>query len=463
MREKEFLPLVSERLGIAQLNDMQRKMMEVCNTSSDIILLSPTGSGKTLAFILPVLKLLKAPTGRVQAVVIAPGRELVLQIASIFREIAAGFKVTALYGGHKVEEEVNSLSVTPDIVVGTPGRLLDHARRDNIDLTPVRILVLDEFDKSLELGFEDEMRRIIKRLKNVSHTFLTSATDIADLPDFINLKNPLRLDFTGNTKARPRLRYHRVDSDDVDKLVTLRELLCTLTDGDGRIGRTIVFVNHRESAERVCKWLRKSDVAAGIYHGALDQIDREKAVEMFNNGTTPVLVATDLAARGLDIALVESIIHYHLPDKEETFIHRNGRTARANASGDVYVIVSPREDIPEYIDFDVTEHVAGAECPAIKPSAATLFISAGKKDKISRGDILGFLVKECGLEPSEVGKISVADRYALAAIPARAVKDVLEASATAKLKGKKIRIMEARVVTEPTPRRRDDKPERRRK
>ena len=156
MREKEFLPNVRERLGIETLNPMQRKMMQCGTEGRDIILLSPTGSGKTLAFILPMLKMLRPSTGRLQAVVIAPSRELVIQIAGIAGAIASGFKVTPLYGGHKVEDEVNSLAAGTDIIVATPGRLLDHLRRRNIDALPTRILVLDEFDKSLELGFEEE-------------------------------------------------------------------------------------------------------------------------------------------------------------------------------------------------------------------------------------------------------------------------------------------------------------------
>lgn len=444
MREKEFLPLVQSRLGIETLNEMQRRMLDACTSHSDIILLSPTGSGKTLAFLLPVLKLLRPSTGRVQAVVIAPGRELVRQIASVFREVAAGFKVTELYGGHKAEDEANSLSVTPDIVVATPGRLLDHAVRGNIDLEPVRILVLDEFDKSLELGFTEEMEKILKRLKNVSHIYLTSATDIPEIPAYIRMKEPLRLDFSGRKAPRARMRIHRVDSDENDKLQSLYDLLCTLAREDGSIGRTIVFVNYREAAERVFSWLEKRGLPVGIYHGALDQNDREKAVQMFNNGTTPILVATDLAARGLDIESVDNIIHYHQPVTSETYTHRNGRTARVDRSGDIFVIIGPQEDVKEFIETDDTYHTSSAECPVIHSDVATLYFGSGKKEKISRGDILGFLVKQCGLEPSQVGKIAVADRYALAAVPRSELKSILKTAETAKIKGKRVKIAEAR-------------------
>ena len=352
MREKEFLPLVREKLGIEELNPMQLKMMQAHSESRDIILLSPTGSGKTLAFILPMLKMLRPSTGRVQAVVVAPSRELVIQIAGIVGKIAAGLKTTPLYGGHKVEDEVNSLGAGTDIIVATPGRLLDHINRRNIDVLPTRMLVLDEFDKSLELGFETEMKKIVARLKNVSRVILTSATRADILPDFLKLDNPLTLDFLeDNEKLRNRIRVHRVDSDANDKLDSLLVLLQNLS-AEGHPDRSIIFVNHRESAERVANFLKRKGLPAVLYHGALDQREREQAVARFNNGSRPVLVATDLAARGLDVKNVRNIIHYHQPLTPETWTHRNGRTARVDADGDIFVLVGPNEDIKDYVAFD---------------------------------------------------------------------------------------------------------------
>ncbi len=352
------MPLLNERLGIAELNPMQRKMMQSASEARDIMLLSPTGSGKTLAFILPLLKLMKPAAGRVQAVIIAPSRELVLQISGIMREIAPGYKTTPLYGGHKVEDEVNSLKAGTEIVVATPGRLLDHINRRNIDVLPTRILVLDEFDKSLELGFEKEMKKIFGRLKNVSRIMLTSATKADVLPDFLTLTDPLVLDYTErNSELRRRTRVHRVDSDANDKLETLATLLWNLASESGRYQKSIVFVNHRESAERTAAWLRRKGIPAVLYHGALDQRDRETAIAMFNNGSRPILVATDLAARGLDIEGVRNVIHYHQPLTPETYTHRNGRTARVDAEGDIYVLIGPQEDVKEYIGFDTTRYL----------------------------------------------------------------------------------------------------------
>lgn len=437
MREKEFLPLVEEKLGIAELNQMQRKMMEQASDSRDIILLSPTGSGKTLAFILPMLKILKPSTGRVQAVVVAPSRELVIQISQIINKIANGFKVTQLYGGHKVEDEVNSLSAGTDIIVATPGRLLDHINRRNIDVLPTRVLVLDEFDKSLELGFEKEMKKIVDRLKNVSRYILTSATQADILPDFLKLNNPITLNYLDdNKKLHKRLRVHRVDSDVNDKLESLAGLLSHLAEGK-EPERCIIFVNYRESAERVAEFLKKRGLPVVLYHGALDQHERETAVATFNNGSKPILVATDLAARGLDIEDVKSIIHYHQALTPETYTHRNGRTARVDRTGDVYVLVGPKEDVKEFTEFDDTVYPDATVASPSDPKYATIRFSAGKKEKLSKGDIVGFLVKEGGASADGIGKIDVYDHYSLAAVPYDEVGKILSSIKGKKIKGEK--------------------------
>lgn len=440
MREKEFLPAVKDRLGIEQLNEMQKKMMASATEATDIILLSPTGSGKTLAFTLPVMKMMKPSTGRVQCVVIAPSRELVVQIAGVLREVGHLFRVIAVYGGHSVEDEVNSLKVVPDIIVATPGRLLDHAVRGNIDLMPVRILVLDEFDKSLELGFEEEMGKIIKRMKNVSRTILISATKADVLPDFLRLDNPVTLDFLDrNSNLRERMNVRRVDADGKDKLDSLLMLLHNIN-GEEMAEKSIIFVNHRESAERVADFLKKNGVAAVLYHGALDQRERETAVALFNNGSAPVLVATDLAARGLDIEKVASVVHYHQPLTPEAYTHRNGRTARVEEEGDVYVLVGPEEQLKEFVEVDGVLTLEPNRKANLGSKLMSLYVAAGKKEKISRGDILGFLIKEGGLDSEDIGKINVFDHYSLVAVKADKVAGLLNAISGKKLKGEKRRI-----------------------
>lgn len=441
MKEKEILENIKSKLGIEELNEMQKVMMGKSSESRDIILLSPTGSGKTLAFTLPVLKLMKPSTGRIQCVVVAPSRELVIQIASVMREAGKAFRVIALYGGHSVEDEVNSLKVTPDIVVATPGRLLDHSVRHNLELLPVRMLVLDEFDKTLELGFEEEMSKLMKWMKNVSRIILTSATKADVLPEFLKLDNPITVDFSDQKEELgKRMNVRKVLSDSNDKLEGLLTLLHNINSGNEIPEKAMIFVNHRESAERVYEFLRKNKVAAVLYHGALEQKDRETAVALFNSGSRPIIVATDLAARGLDIEKVRSVIHYHQPLTSESYTHRNGRTARVDETGDVYILVGPDEELKEFVAPD-GEFVLDKNLKAdLSQKFMTLYISGGKREKLSRGDILGFLVKECDVPSSDIGKINVFDHYSLVAVKEGVVAGLLNKADGKKLKGEKRRI-----------------------
>lgn len=445
MTLKEILQSIGRRHGVEELNPMQKAVTSA--KAERIILLSPTGSGKTLAFAVPLVSRLGKPDGKVQAVVIAPSRELVLQIAEVIRPIALGhdgatadgasYKTVALYGGHPMQEEINSLSVVPDIIVATPGRLLDHALRGTVDLAPVRQLVLDEYDKALELGFHDQMRRIVKRMRSLRYVTLTSATPLAEMPDFIDMSQAKVIDYSQRGSApRSRTEILLVKSDNKDKLEALGNLLGSLPNG-----RTIVFVNHRESAERVWQYLKKSGYPVGLYHGGLDQLQREIAIDMLNNGTTPLLVSTDLGSRGLDIEAVRNVVHYHIPPTKESWTHRNGRTARVDADGTVYVLASEGEKIPDYIDFDKEYVPVDSENPdPIIASVATIYFNLGKKEKLSRGDVLGFLVKQCGLQPSEVGKIVVKDHCALAAVPLIKAEEVLDSVVSAKIKGQRAKI-----------------------
>lgn len=446
MTLKEILENIGRRHGVKELNPMQKAVAAA--KSDRVILLAPTGSGKTLAFAVPLVSRLAPPCQQVQAVVIAPSRELVLQIADVIRPIAngnspdspltdsPGYKTVALYGGHSMQEEVNSLSITPDIVVATPGRLLDHLLRGTIDLASTKQLVLDEYDKALELGFHDQMRRIVKRMHSLRYVTLTSATPLADLPDFIDLSQARTIDYSRKGEApRSRMQIRLVKSDSKDKLEALGTLLWSLPNG-----KTIVFVNHRESAERVYNYLKRGGFPVGLYHGGLDQLQRELAIDLFNNGTTPVLVSTDLGSRGLDIEGVKSVVHYHVPPTQESWTHRNGRTARVDAQGAVYVLASEGEKLPEYIDFD-GEYVPEKDNPdPIETSTASVYFNAGKKEKISRGDILGFLAKQAGLQASEVGKIVIKDHCAVAAVPLLKLQDVLDAVANTKIKGQRVKV-----------------------
>lgn len=437
MKEKEIISNIREKLGIECLNDMQREMLDSINEPGDLVLLSPTGSGKTLAFIAPMLKELKAPNGKLQAVIIAPSRELVIQIFGIVRAIATGHKVTCCYGGHSVADERQSLSVVPSIIVSTPGRLLDHINRDHIDVFTTRLLVLDEFDKSLELGFHDEMKRILRRMPNISRRTLTSATMIDEFPDFLRLHQVRIVNFLADKKELDsRLTVWSVRSDAKDKLEAALSLLKSITPG-----RTIIFANHRESAERIQEFLVQRGVSAGLYHGGLDQQEREMALTLFDNGSNLILVTTDLGSRGLDIADVASIIHYHLPSSREIYTHRNGRTARVAANGNVYVLLGPTEEVPDYITFNDELSLNKANATAeLKSQVTSIYFNAGKKEKISRGDIVGFIANNGGITAQEIGTISLHDHYAIVAVPRAKVDDILSRIARLKIKNKRVRI-----------------------
>lgn len=438
MKEQEILSLINERLGISDLNDLQKSVMKNLKISSSAIIYSPTGSGKTLAFSVTLLKALKNfDTEKLQAVIIAPSRELVIQISDVIRPIAPDYKVTSLYGGHNVADEKNSLQNVPSIIVGTPGRLLDHANRRNIDLTNVRQLILDEFDKCLELGFEDEMRKLLKKMPNLSRKILTSATILKDIPDFVNITDYVTLDFLESAKnPSERTTVWQVKSEEKDKLAALRTLLYSIPQG-----KTIIFANYRDAVSRIYQNLKDNQISAGIYHGALEQMDREKAIAMFNNESYPILVSTDLGSRGLDIKEVKNIIHYHLPVSQESYTHRNGRTARVDKTGDVYILTHQDEQLPDFVTIDETFNLPEkCEQKSIVNRNSTLYFKAGKKEKISKADIVGFIANNSQIVPNEIGVINVYDHYALVAIPKQKAKTAVSQLLKAKIKGKKIRI-----------------------
>ncbi len=418
---------------------MQLATIEAMKQPGDLILLAPTGSGKTLAFLLPLLDILNPDIAATQAIIIVPSRELALQIEQVFKTMSTGFKITCCYGGHLRETEENNLLEAPALIVGTAGRLADHLRRGNIKTGNIKSLILDEFDKSLELGFEAEMSFIIGSLPAIQKRLLTSATDTREIPAFIGLNEPVKLNFiTGETKEM--LDFRIVQSDINDKLDTLFRLVCHIGDRSA-----IVFLNHRESVQRTSDYLKEKGIVNVFYHGAMEQVERDSALGKFRNGSANVLVTTDLASRGLDIPNIRYIIHYHLPATEEIFLHRNGRTARMVASGTVVMIINPDEKIPDYVK-DEAIPLDLSETPVLpeKPKWSTLFIPLGKKNKVNKVDIVGFLTNVGLLKKEDVGLIEVKDFISFVAVRKSRVGNTLELIKNEKIKGKKVKIDIAR-------------------
>jgi superfamily II DNA/RNA helicase len=432
---------ILDNLKIANLNDMQQAALENIPQDKDVILLSPTGSGKTLAFLLPLCLHLDQKIKGTQLLIVVPSRELAQQIEKVFKSMGTGIKITSCYGGHKREIEENNLIESPSIIVGTPGRLGDHIRRENITVDTIHTVVLDEFDKSLELGFLDEMAFIMESLPVLEKRILTSATATEDIPEFVGLNDPITLDFSDAVNERSAgLDIKVLHSSDKDKADTVFNLLCYTGERSA-----IVFCNHRESVERLSAILKERGIMNEFYHGAMEQQQRDAALTKFRNGSTYVLVTTDLAARGLDIPNIRYIIHYHLPLTPDSYTHRNGRTARMDASGTAILILSPEETIPEYI-IDPVEEIVLPEKLTLpeKPKWTTLFVAAGKKDKVNKIDIVGFLSHKGELKKEDIGLVDVKDFFSFVAIRKSKASNALHLIKDEKLKGRRIKIAVAK-------------------
>ena len=424
------------KLGITALNEMQQHTAEaVLGSDGDVVLLSPTGTGKTLAYLLPLLQLLDNGSEQVQALVITPGRELALQSDQVLKSMACGIRSTACYGGRTAMDEHKVLKeVRPQVVFGTPGRLNDHLDKENISRYGIQYLVIDEFDKCLQMGFHNEMQRLIKALPGLKRRILLSATNAEQIPQFVNMsKKGTLIDFLDDDEqTSERVTLYEVHSPQKDKLDTLRQLLLSFGDES-----SIVFLNYRDSVERVNSYLLEQGFVTSCFHGGLEQKQREDALYKFSNGSANVLVSTDLASRGLDIPNIQNIVHYHLPESEDGYIHRVGRTARWDATGRTFFILSSGERIPDYVNGDIVPYV-DMPCQQTEPPLprmATLYIGKGKKDKISKGDIVGFLCKTGGLQSDEIGRIDVKDRYSYVAVRREKLQQVIRLAQGEKIKG----------------------------
>lgn len=424
---------ILNKLNIHALNPMQEEAIPVINSSVNTILLSPTGTGKTLAFSLPLLKTLHPESNDVQALIIVPSRELAIQIEQVLHAMGSGFKVNAVYGGRPMAKDKIEIKHNPAILIGTPGRILDHFNSDRFSKASIKTLILDEFDKSLEDGFEEEMKAIIGQLPAINKRILTSATQGVKVPGFVRLDKPVIINYL-KEKVASKLTIKTVVSPDKNKLKTLLSLLQYIGNEPG-----IIFCNLRDSITDVSSFLKRNKISHACFSGGMEQIDRERALIKFRNGSSQVLVATDLAARGIDIPELNYIIHYELPRHEEEFIHRNGRTARMHAKGTAYVLKWENQLLPEFI-FDVKGINIDKKAPEKQQYWQTLFISGGRKDKISKGDIAGLFFKQGGINKDELGTIELKQDCAFVAIPLSKADTLVEKLNNSRLKKKKVRI-----------------------
>lgn len=426
---------VLKNLKISALNKMQEDTLAAFNKTNDLVLLSPTGSGKTLGYLLPILHAINPQKSGVQALILAPSRELALQIEQVFRSMGTGYKVNCCYGGHLMKTEKNNFQQLPTVLIGTPGRIADHINRKNFDPSSIHLLVLDEFDKSLELGYQQEMTYIISQLKEISKRILTSATKMTEIPVFTGISSPIELNYLSDISP-DSLTIKAVRSVGKDKLDALYRLICNIGNE-----ASLVFCNHREAVDRISDLLWQKNLAHDVFHGGMEQEERERALIKFRNGSHRLLITTDLASRGLDIPEIRNIIHYQLPGDEKIWIHRNGRTARMKANGTAYLLLGQDEYMPPFIknEPEYTELPSTVELPE-PPAWITLYFSAGKKDKINKTDIVGFLLQKGKLQKDDLGLIEVLDFVSYAAVKWGKVNSVLDLTKNEAIKKKKVKI-----------------------
>lgn len=426
-----------DRLGITELNPMQQDVLAQRDAHRDQILLSPTGSGKTLAFTL--LMLANHPLGpskTISHLVVAPTRELAAQIDAVIKRLQTGFRVICLHGGKSTRMEREDLKRNAQIIVATPGRLCYHIEHSADLLADLQVLVIDEFDKCLELGFEEQLGQIIAASNSSAQHVLTSATNLDPMPSFLPLKHTKTLNYLDDTAVQPTHQTYSIEAPSSLKLEMLFKLLC-------RIGneRVLVFCNHRDTTDHVASLLERKGIRAQIYHGGMEQWERQLALTKLRNGTVEILITTDLAARGLDVEGVHHVIHYQWPVKVEDYLHRNGRSGRHGEVGSIYGFIEKPGTAPEFFKETAVPLLLDAYYPVPQlPAFCTLRINAGKKQKINKVDIVGFFLKQDGAQKDDLGMISVGSDEAFVAVRRGLANQWANPVNDARIKKAKVRI-----------------------
>lgn len=424
---------ILKKLNITQLNSMQKEAIPVIETTTNTVLLSPTGTGKTLAFLLPIINNLDPESSEIQALILVPSRELAIQIDQVIRSMGSGYKVNAVYGGRSMAKDKIELKHIPAILIGTPGRISDHFNNDRFSKNFIKTLVLDEFDKCLEVGFENEMRNIVNLMPNINKRILTSATKGVTIPSFVRLDKPTTIDYL-KEKTPSVLSVKTVVSSSKNKLNTLLDVI---NHNGNQLG--LIFCNLKDSVEAVSDFLSENNISFGCFHGGMEQKDRERSLIKFRNGTYQVIVATDLAARGIDIPEIKYIVHYELPMSSDDFTHRNGRTARIHAKGTAYILKWEKENLPDFIKNAPAEKLKG-KAGGLPQYWETLFISGGRKDKISKADIAGLFIKQGNISNDQLGIIELKQDCTFVAVPISIAEKLVKTLNNSKLKKKKVRV-----------------------
>ncbi|MCW8126033.1 ATP-dependent RNA helicase DbpA [Microbulbifer halophilus] len=456
-RDFQSLPLQQpllknlEDLGYTRLTEIQAAALPSIVEGRDVIGQAKTGSGKTVAFGLGLLHKLQVEQFRVQALVLCPTRELADQVARELRKLARAIhniKILTLCGGMPFGPQIGSLRHGAHIVVGTPGRIEDHLRKGNLDLGEVQTLVLDEADRMLDMGFQAVLDRILAALPQRRQTLLFSATYPRTIDALATrvLRDPLKVEVAAaHSQSTIEQNYYRVENNE-ERPAALYQLLAGFD-----VSSALVFCNTRRETEEAAQTLKRAGFAALALHGDMEQKSRDRTLALFANGSASILVATDVAARGLDIEELPVVVNYHLSRDPEVHVHRVGRTGRAGQKGMALSLVGKKEihkleRLEELMQQPITLQevppLPGGFAPS-RPVMATLQIDGGKKQKVRAGDVVGALTGEGGIDGAQIGKIQLFDFSTFVAVERVVAKKALGKLANGKLKGRKFR---ARIV-----------------
>ncbi|WP_028866099.1 ATP-dependent RNA helicase DbpA [Psychromonas aquimarina] len=442
-----------ESLGYETMTPIQAESLPHVLASKDVIAQGKTGSGKTAAFGLGLLEKLNVKRFRIQSLILCPTRELADQVGKEMRRLARtihNIKVLTLCGGVPFGPQIGSLEHGAHIIVGTPGRIEDHLRKGTLNLDDLQVLVLDEADRMLEMGFQDSIDAIIDQAPKKRQTLLFSAT----FPEQINnIARRIMLDPV-MVKAEAKhdnsiiaQRFYKVDNNE-DRMIALRLLLQQYQPES-----SVVFCNTKREVQEVAEELSNRGFSAIALHGDLEQKDRDQALIRFSNKSACILVATDVAARGLDIDNLSAVFNYHIAHDQEVHVHRIGRTGRAGSKGLAFSFYSSKESHRVALLEDYLDRIIEAESlpsydvldkAPIQSSMITMRIEGGKKQKIRPGDIVGALTGQDGIKGEQVGKIQVSDNWAYVAVQRDSIKTAFKKLSEGKLKGRKFRVMVVR-------------------
>jgi len=431
-----------DSLGYTEMTPIQKISLPHILNQKDIIAKAKTGSGKTLAFSLPLVDHIKAKQQHPQALIITPTRELAEQIATEIKRIARykpDVKVVTLYGGTSLTRQVDSLEKGADIIVGTPGRLLDHFSRESFELKEIKTLILDEADRMLDMGFAEDILKLVSNLPKKRQTLLFSATypdDISKLSEKV-LTDAIRVELEEQEQTL-KIKEHAFYVENKEKA-----LITTLQSFQPNLA--IIFCNTKVKTTEVSDILNDKGFDVATLNGDLEQYQRQEMMLQFANGSLPILVATDLASRGLDIESVELIINYDFPHKKEEYTHRIGRTGRANKEGIAVSLCNEYEkrkieEIRPTLKLEDIKELKLNKNFYMQGEVNTLCIDGGKKKKLRAGDILGTLCKDIGLDVKDIGKINIFDTHSYVAINKNVIKKAFNGLKNGKIKKRKFRV-----------------------